>query len=209
MSPKTRLFFFSHVLSPTGLVLPAAALCAEARKRGIITVVDGAHAPAMIPLESRPSRPTTIRAIATSGCSPRPAPASWLSGRATRIGWSHLHVSWGYRLDQYPLADQPALRRDPNRPDPYGSTPRTRFLEFEGTRDICPWLAVPDAIDFQAAIGVERIREAHRRVGEIYARANRRARAEAGNAECPRPARLDDGFRVALPGWREGREITR
>src|SRR5947209_3523442 len=51
MTPRTRLFFFSHVLSPTGLVLPAAVLCAEARRRGIVTVVDGAHAPAMIPLD--------------------------------------------------------------------------------------------------------------------------------------------------------------
>src|SRR5258708_33463490 len=46
----TRLFFFSHVLSPTGLVLPARELCAEARRRGILTVIDGAHAPAMIPV---------------------------------------------------------------------------------------------------------------------------------------------------------------
>src|SRR5206468_6939721 len=51
MTPRTRLFFFSHVLSPTGLVLPAAELCAEARRRGIIAVVDGAHAPAMIQLD--------------------------------------------------------------------------------------------------------------------------------------------------------------
>ena len=51
MTPRTRLFFFSHVLSPTGLVLPAKELCAEARRRGIVTVVDGAHAPAMIPLD--------------------------------------------------------------------------------------------------------------------------------------------------------------
>src|SRR5439155_26208057 len=50
MTPRTRLFFFSHVLSPTGLVLPAKELCAAARKRGIISVVDGAHAPAMIDL---------------------------------------------------------------------------------------------------------------------------------------------------------------
>ena len=50
MTPRTRMLFFSHVLSPTGMVLPAEALCAEARKRGIVTVVDGAHAPAMIPL---------------------------------------------------------------------------------------------------------------------------------------------------------------
>src|SRR5262249_20249074 len=51
MTPKPRLFFFSHVLSPTGLVLPAKELCAEARRRGILTLVDGAHAPAMIPLD--------------------------------------------------------------------------------------------------------------------------------------------------------------
>ena len=41
MTERTRLFFFSHVLSPTGLVLPARELCAEARRRGVLTVVDG------------------------------------------------------------------------------------------------------------------------------------------------------------------------
>src|SRR5262245_23835494 len=51
MTTRTRLLFFSHVLSPTGLVLPAKELCTEARRRGILTVVDGAHAPAMIPLD--------------------------------------------------------------------------------------------------------------------------------------------------------------
>src|SRR5262249_46856495 len=50
ITPRTRVLFFSHVLSPTGLVLPAKQLCAEARKRGVLSVVDGAHAPAMIPL---------------------------------------------------------------------------------------------------------------------------------------------------------------
>src|SRR5205823_11408828 len=51
MTAQTRLLFFSHVLSPTGLVLPAREICALGRKRGIVTVVDGAHAPAMIPLD--------------------------------------------------------------------------------------------------------------------------------------------------------------
>src|SRR5262249_18950566 len=46
---RTRLLFFSHVLSPTGLVLPAREICAEARRRGVLTMADGAHAPAMIP----------------------------------------------------------------------------------------------------------------------------------------------------------------
>jgi isopenicillin-N epimerase len=42
--------------------------------------------------------------------------------------------------------------------DEFGSTPRLRHFEFEGTRDICPWLAVPAAIDFQAALGFDVIR---------------------------------------------------
>src|SRR5262249_51651966 len=53
MTTRTRLLFFSHVLSPTGMVLPARELCAEARRRGALTVVDGAHAPAMVPLNLR------------------------------------------------------------------------------------------------------------------------------------------------------------
>src|SRR5437764_5047481 len=50
LSPRTQLLFFSHVLSPTGMVLPARALCALAREHGVLSVVDGAHAPAMVPL---------------------------------------------------------------------------------------------------------------------------------------------------------------
>src|SRR5262249_54861253 len=69
-----------------------------------------------------------------------------------------LHVSWGYRAEQYPLGEQDVIRHDPNLRDKFGSTPRTRFVEFEGTRDVCPWLAVPDAIDFQVGIGIDRIR---------------------------------------------------
>jgi isopenicillin-N epimerase len=60
-----------------------------------------------------------------------------------------LQVSWGW----YPTT------RALDERDEFGSTPRIRRLEFEGTRDLCPWLAVPVAIDFQAQIGFERIRE--------------------------------------------------
>ena len=42
--------------------------------------------------------------------------------------------------------------------DEFGSTPRLRRLEVEGTRDICPWLVVPEAIDFQGMMGHEKIR---------------------------------------------------
>jgi len=82
-----------------------------------------------------------------------------------KIAWNRCNVSWGYKVDQIPRAERVG-RMDPDAPDAFGSTPRTRFLEFEGTRDVCPWLAVPDAIDFQAEIGVERIRG---RIAELVA----------------------------------------
>jgi isopenicillin-N epimerase len=158
MTPRTRLFFFSHVVSPTGLVLPAADLCAEARRRGIVTVVDGAHAPAMIPLNvSRVGAD-----FYTGNCHKwmlAPTGAGFLvvgPGGEDRL--EPLHVSWGYTADQYPIGERESGRRDPDAPDAFGSTARTRFLEFEGTRDVCPWVTVPEAIDFQAGIGVGRIR---------------------------------------------------
>ena len=42
--------------------------------------------------------------------------------------------------------------------DEFGSTPRLRAFEFEGTRDPCPWLTVPTAIDFQESLGWDKIR---------------------------------------------------
>jgi isopenicillin-N epimerase len=162
MTAKTRLFFFSHVLSPTGLVLPAKELCAEARRRGIVTVVDGAHAPAMIPLNV-----ADVNADYYAGNLHKwllaPIGSGFLAlGPGTEDRVQPLHVSWGYFPDR---------GVGPDEPDIYGSTPRTRFLEFEGTRDVSPWLAVPTAIDFQAALGWGAIRA---RMAELSAYCRRR-----------------------------------
>jgi isopenicillin-N epimerase len=164
MTPRTRLLFFSHVLSPTGLILPAKELCAEARRRGVMTVVDGAHAPAMIPLNA-----ADIGADFYTGNLHKwllaPSGTGFLiigSGNEDRL--QPLHVSWGYHPDKYPLGEarspsgEVTQSAGPDARDNYGSTPRIRFLEFEGTRDFCPWLTVPTAIDFQTQLGWENVR---------------------------------------------------
>jgi isopenicillin-N epimerase len=51
LTPRTRVMVFSHVTTVTGVVLPAKELCALARKREVLTHVDGAHAIGQIPLD--------------------------------------------------------------------------------------------------------------------------------------------------------------
>jgi isopenicillin-N epimerase len=167
LTERTRLLFVSHVLSPTGLVLPVREISALARRRGVLTVIDGAHAPAMVPLD-----------VAAVGCDfyagnchkwlLAPTGSGFLffaPGSEDRL--QPLQVSWGWHHD----------RARPDEPDEFGSTPRLRALEFEGTRDLCPWLAVPAAIEFQEGLGWERIRG---RIAELVAHVRRRLTGLAG-----------------------------
>ncbi|HUN62028.1 MAG TPA: aminotransferase class V-fold PLP-dependent enzyme [Candidatus Sulfotelmatobacter sp.] len=53
ITPRTRVIFFSHITTVTGVVLPAKQLCALARSKGILSAVDGAHVPGMMKLDVR------------------------------------------------------------------------------------------------------------------------------------------------------------
>lgn len=57
MTPEVKLFAFAHVSNVLGTVNPVRELCREARRRGIVTVVDGSQA--------LPHRPVDIAAL---GC---------------------------------------------------------------------------------------------------------------------------------------------
>ncbi|HLK03411.1 MAG TPA: aminotransferase class V-fold PLP-dependent enzyme [Candidatus Acidoferrum sp.] len=50
ITAKTRVIFFSHITTLTGVVLPAKELCALARSKGILSAVDGAHVTGMMKL---------------------------------------------------------------------------------------------------------------------------------------------------------------
>lgn len=151
LGPDTKILFFSHILHTTGMVLPAQAICTAARQLGVLTVVDGAHAPGMISLDLN-------RLGADFYCGNlhkwllAPLGAGFLycgPGRAELL--RPLQVSWGWRyaLDQADL------------PDGHGGTFRQRAIEFQGSRDLTPWLAVPEAIRCHQAIGPDPIRQYH------------------------------------------------
>ncbi|GAA2998667.1 aminotransferase class V-fold PLP-dependent enzyme [Streptomyces fulvorobeus] len=184
MNGRTRLLFFSHVVSSTGLVLPAARLCEEARRRSVLTVVDGAHAPAFTALDLA-ALPCDF--YAGSG-------HKWLLA-PTGVGFLHIgadraqtlrppQVSWAYH--------PPATGGEPDARDRFGSTPRLRRLECEGTRDICPWLTLPEAIGFQAELGHDRVRA---RMRETAGYARQRLTGWCGlEAATPEPAELSGGM---------------
>ncbi len=196
MNERTRLFFFSHVLSPTGMILPARQLCAEARRRGVLTVVDGAHAPAFTPLNLEEVNADFYGSnchkwlLAPTGSGfLYLGPGSW-----ERV--QPLQVSWGWTPDPARLDD----------PDEYGSTPRLRSLEFEGTRDICPWLSVATAIQFQDEIGVENASAS--RIGELTRYVRRRLTGLGGlTLATPAHSALHGALTAfRLPPWGQGQE---
>ncbi len=143
VTPRTRLVFVSHMTSVTALIFPVAELCAEARQRGITTLIDGAHASGHMPLD--------LHAIGadfyTGNCHKwlsAPKSAAFLHARPERQAELEAPVvSWGYVANDIDAHGPTAF-------DSYtGRTPFERRLQWQGTHHIAAWLAVPAAIDFQ------------------------------------------------------------
>ena len=130
MTERTRVLFVSHIASETGLLLPVEELVARGRELGLVTVVDGAHAPAHVPLDLE-----ALGADFYSGnthkwlCAPKGA------------GFLHVREEWQDRVDG-PIVS-------------WGYTDdRDTFVtrtELQGTRDPAAYLAVPAAIEFVEA----------------------------------------------------------
>src|ERR1051326_1165435 len=53
LTPDVKVFAFTHVSNTTGTITPAAELCAKARARGIVTVIDGAQSIGHMPVDVR------------------------------------------------------------------------------------------------------------------------------------------------------------
>ena len=138
MSDRTRVLFLSHITSATALVFPIERVVAEARARGIYSVIDGAHTPGHIPLDLH-----RLGADFYAGNCHK-----WMMSPK---GAGFLHVRRDLQPMIHPLVISHGWTEDGNQPGargPFGNSSFIDMLEMQGTRDPSAWLTLPAALAF-------------------------------------------------------------
>jgi isopenicillin-N epimerase len=127
---QTKVIFISQITSSTGLILPVKEICEEAKKRGLLTIVDGAHVPGHIPLNIN----DLMADVYTGACHKwmmAPKGSSFLYVNKENQHWvDPLLISWGFKSD-FPSSSM--------------------FIDYHqtaGTRDFSAFLTVPFCIEY-------------------------------------------------------------
>ena len=134
-TPRTKIWHITHLITWTGQILPAAKLCAEARKRGIISIVDAAHSFAHLDY-----------LISDLNCDYLGTSLhKWL---CAPFGTGMMYIRKEHIAKTWPLfpTDKP-------------QSGDIRKFEALGTRSFAPEQAIGQAIDFHLAIGGRRKQE--------------------------------------------------
>ncbi|HSA33311.1 MAG TPA: aminotransferase class V-fold PLP-dependent enzyme [bacterium] len=132
-TPDTRLALIDHVTSSTALILPVARIVAELKKKGIPTLIDGAHGPGMTALDLTAIAPAWY----TGNCH------KWL---CTPIGSAFLWVAPEKRGRTYPLSISNYFYA------PEGRAGFRAAFDWTGTADLTPFLCIGEAIRFMGAL---------------------------------------------------------
>jgi isopenicillin-N epimerase len=132
IGPSTRVLHFCHITNLTGQIFPVKRICDEARRRGIKTIVDGAHAFAHFPYKA------ADLACDYYGTSLH----KWL---LAPIGTGFLYVRRENIASLWPLTPANASRKDDIR----------KFEEI-GTHPAANHNAIAEAVTFNEGIGIER-----------------------------------------------------
>ncbi len=140
ITSRTKLIVISHVTSPTAMVFPVEEICRIARSRGIPVCIDGPHAIAMRPLNLQKLECDYYCASLHKWLSAPLGSGFLYVRRKWQQGLKPHLTSWGRSLGGCP----PRWQDD---------------LNWLGTRDPAPFLAVPAAIDFLERTGVETFRQ--------------------------------------------------
>lgn len=132
---KTKVWHLTHIINWSGQITPVAKLCAEARKRGISTIVDAAHSFAHIDYK-----------VSDFDCDYLGTSLhKWL---CAPFGTGMLHVRKSLIERTWPIFSV----EKPQSGD-------IRKFEALGTRSFAPEQAIGQAIDFHLAIGAKRKQE--------------------------------------------------
>lgn len=134
-TPKTKIWHITHMLNWTGQIIPVKRLCEEARKRNIISIVDGAHTFAHIDFKISDFNPDYY------GTSLH----KWL---CAPFGTGMLYVKKENIAGLWPLFPNDKPQMDD-----------IRKFETLGTRSFAPEQAIGQAVDFHNAIGSKRKEE--------------------------------------------------
>jgi isopenicillin-N epimerase len=133
VTPRTRLALLDHVTSPTALVFPVERLVAALRERGVETLVDGAHAPGMVPLHL-----DGLGAACYTGNAHK-----WLCAPK---GAAFLHVRRDLQHAVHPTVISHGY------PDGGGGASFRAEFDWTGTADPTPWLCIREAIGFVGSL---------------------------------------------------------
>jgi isopenicillin-N epimerase len=181
VNEKTKLIFFSHITSPTGIVLPAAEICRLAKDAGALSMIDGAHAPGSLPLDLAEVDADYYGA----NCH------KWLMAP---LGAGFLHVKREHRDRFPPLVTSWGWDYDPAKADVdsgWGGSYWSRNLEFHGTQDRCAQMVLPEVLDFNRSLGPA---DAMRRQRYLATRLRQRFKEVGLEASTPDNERLSVGL---------------
>ena len=129
VGPRTRLAIVDHVASATARLFPVERIVGALRERGVAVMVDGAHAPGLVPVDLGALRPDFwVGNFHKWPCAPRGSAGLYVAPR------------WRSSVGSFPVS----WREDEGFPH--------SFL-LPGTADSTAWLAVPAALEFFASFG--------------------------------------------------------
>ena len=155
VTSQTKVIFLSHLTWGTALTFPIEELIQRAKENGIWTVIDGAHAPGHIPLQL-----DELDADFYSGNCHK-----WM---LTPKGSAFLHVHPRVQHLIEPLVVSHGWNPEAEGDGALGNSRFIDSLEFQGTRDLAPLLAIPAAIDFMEKYQWPEVKKAcHKLVWEI------------------------------------------
>lgn len=148
VTPRTRVIYISHISSPTALIFPIEQVVQRARMEGLVTVIDGAHGPAQIPIN--------LKAL----------DADFYTGNCHKWMCAPKGAAFLYARKPYQTAIQPAFISWGYHEENFG-----KRLEMQGTRDPAAPLAVPAALQYIEAHHWEAMQvECHALIKDVWHR---------------------------------------